>query len=66
MSVDESLFRVINGFAGQSAWLDELALGLSRSSLLWVPGILLVGYWLWLSWREVLLAAPVLAGSIGL
>jgi undecaprenyl-diphosphatase len=66
MSVDESLFRAINGFAGQSAWLDELALGLSRSSLLWVPGVLLTGYWLWLSWREVLLAAPVLAGSIGL
>ena len=66
MSLDESLFRVINGFAGQSAWLDESALSLSRSSLLWVPGILLVGYWLWVSWREALLAAPVLAASIGL
>ena len=66
MSVDESLFRAINGFAGQSAWLDELALSLSRSSLLWVPGILLTGYWLWVSWREALVAAPVLAASIGL
>ena len=52
MSLDESLFRAINGFAGQSAWLDGLALNLSRSSLLWVPGIVLAGYWLWLSWRE--------------
>ena len=66
MSWDESLFRAINGFAGQSAWLDELALSLSRSSLLWIPGIVLAGYWLWLSWREALLAAPVLAASIGL
>ena len=66
MSWDESLFRAINGFAGQSAWLDELALNLSKSSLLWVPGILLTGYWLWLSWREALLGAPVLAATIGI
>jgi undecaprenyl-diphosphatase len=66
MSADESLARAINGLAGQSAWLDELALNLSNSSLLWGPGILLTGYWLWLSWREALLAAPVLAASIGL
>ena len=51
MSWDESLFRAINGFAGQSAWLDELALSLSNSNLLWVPGILLTGFWLWMSWR---------------
>jgi undecaprenyl-diphosphatase len=66
MSVDEFLFRAINGFAGQSAWVDQVALALSRSSLLWVPSILLVSYWLWLSWREALMAAPVLAASIGL
>ncbi len=66
MSLDESLFRAINGFAGQLAWLDELALGLSNSGLLWAPGILLTSYWLWVSWREALLAAPVLAASIGL
>lgn len=66
MSLDESLFCAINGLAGQSVWLDQVALALSRSSLLWVPCILLVGYWFWLSWREALLAAPVLAASIGL
>ena len=27
---------------------------------------MLTGYWLWVSWREALLAAPVLAASIGL
>ena len=64
--MDESLCRAVNGFAGQWAWLDELALRLSQSSLLWIPGILLIVYWLWLSWREALLAAPVLAASIGL
>ena len=66
MSWDESFFRVVNGLAGQSAWLDGLALNLSNSSLLWAPGILLAGFWLWLSRREALLAAPVLAASIGL
>ncbi len=54
------------GSLGSRHWLDESALSLSRSSLLWIPGILLVGYWLWVSWREALLAAPVLAASIGL
>jgi len=66
MSLDESLVHAINGFAGKSDWIDGLALGLSNSSLLWVPGILLTGFWLWLSWREALLAVPVLAASIGL
>ena len=64
MSWDESLFRAVNGFAGQSAWLDGLALNLSKSSLLWVPGIVLAGFWLWLSRREALLGAPALAATI--
>lgn len=66
MSWDESLFRAINGFAGQSAWLDGLASNLSQSSLLWVPGIVLAGCWLWLSRREALLGAPAMAATIGI
>jgi len=66
MSWDESLFRAINGFAGQVSFFDWLAETLSAIGTLWVPGILLTGYWCWLSWREALLAAPVLGGSIGL
>ena len=66
MSWDESFFRAVNGLAGQSAWLDGLALNLSNSSLLWVPGIVLAGYWLWLSRREALLGAPALAATIGI
>jgi membrane-associated phospholipid phosphatase len=66
MSWDESFFRAINSLAGQSAWVDQVALSLSNSSLLWAPCILLVCYWLWLSWREVLLCAPVLAATIGI
>lgn len=66
MSWDESLFRAVNGLAGQSAWIDQFALNLSKSSLLWVPGIVLAGYWLWLSRREALLGAPVLAATIGI
>ena len=66
MSLDESIFRAINSLTGQSTTLDWLALNFSDSGLLWVPGILLSGYWLWLSWREALLAGPLLAASIGL
>jgi undecaprenyl-diphosphatase len=66
MSWDESFFRAINGLAGQSAWIDQWALSLSQSSLLWVPGIVLGAYWLWLSRREALLGAPVLAATIGI
>ena len=62
MNWDESLFRAINGFAGQVSFLDWLAETLSAFGTLRVPGILLAGYWCWLSWREALLAAPVLAG----
>lgn len=66
MNWDESLFRAINGLAGQSTVLDWLALTLSTPGTLWAPGILLSGYWLWLCWREALIAAPVLGGLIGL
>ncbi len=66
MNWDESLFRAINGLAGQSTVLDWLALTLSTPGILWVPGIILGGYWLWLSWREALIGAPVLGGLIGL
>lgn len=65
MNWDEALFRAINGLAGQSTTLDWMALTLSNAGLLWVPGTLLAVYWLWLSWREALLAAPLLAASIG-
>lgn len=66
MSWDESLLRAINSFAGTSDALDWLALTLSNSSMLWGPGILLTCYWVWLSWREALIAAPLLAAVIGI
>ncbi len=66
MNADEALFRAINGLAGQSATRDWMALALSNAGLLWAPGILLGLYWLWLSRREALLAAPLLAASIGI
>jgi undecaprenyl-diphosphatase len=66
VSWDEVLLRAINGPAGQSSWLDWLALALSEPDTLWLPGILLGGYWIWLSWREALIGASVLTGSIAL
>src|SRR5262249_60682812 len=66
MNWAECLFGAINGFARQVTSLRWLAETLSAAGTLWVPGILLAGYWYSLSWKEALLAAPVLAGSIGL
>jgi len=66
MTWDESLFRAVNGLAGRSSLLDWLALTLSSPDLLWVPGILLGAYWLWLSWQEMVIAAPLLGGVIGI
>ncbi len=65
MGWDETIFRAINGFAGRFPLLDSLALSLSHAGLLWVPGVLLTLYWLWLSWREVVIAAPMLGAMIG-
>lgn len=65
MSWDVSLFLAINGLAERSASLDELMLALGAPSLLWWPGALLGIYWLWLNWREALIAGPALAGIIG-
>ena len=66
MSWDESFFRAINNLAGESDVFDWFALTISSPSLLWAPGFILGGYWLWLSRREMLIGAPLLGGLIGL
>ncbi len=65
MNLDEILFRAVNGLAGRASGVDALMLAVADPTLLWAPGILLGGYWLWLNWREVMIAAPGLAGTIG-
>jgi undecaprenyl-diphosphatase len=64
MDVDTFLTRSINEWAGQSSWMDWWFLYLSNPDVLWVPGILLGMYWLWLSSREALIGASALAASI--
>lgn len=66
MTWDDSVSRGLSSLSGQSPGFDWLALWLSNSSVLWVPGVLLTAYWIWLTWREALLAGPVLAGAIGI
>lgn len=66
MSVDETLFLMINGLAGQSARADHFFLQLGNPSTLYLPGACAIAYWLWSNRREALLGGPVLAGSVGL
>ena len=66
MTWDVSLTRLINGLAGETSWIDGVFLTLSEPDTLWLPGIILVGYWLWRRPREAFIGGPVLAGSIGL
>lgn len=64
MDADTFLTRSINEWAGQLSWMDWWFLYLSNPDVLWVPGILLGMYWLWLSSREALIGASALAASI--
>ena len=66
MSADVPLTRAINELAGQSSVMDWLFLFVSEPDVLWIPGILLGMYWLWLSQREALIGAATLAASIGI
>jgi len=66
VSWDETLFRAVNGLAGRSDILDWLARSLSSPDLLWGPAVILGAYWLWLSRREMVIAAPLLGGVIGI
>jgi undecaprenyl-diphosphatase len=63
-NLDEPLFRAINGLAGHSTSLDWLMVELGNSTNLLIPGALLVCYWLWLNWRETLIAGASVTGSI--
>lgn len=66
MGVDAFLTRSINELAGQSSWMDWWFLHLSDPDVLWLPGILLGIYWLWLSPREAVIGGLSLGASIGL
>lgn len=66
MSVDEEIFRLINGWAGQSPALDWFMLQCSREGNLLIPGILAIAYWGWSRWNEAKFAAPGLGLLIGL
>jgi membrane-associated phospholipid phosphatase len=65
MSLDTLLTQSISGLAGQSSAIDWLFLYLSNPDVLWLPGIVLGSYWLWLSSREALIGGPILGASIG-
>ena len=66
MSWDESLFRAVNGLAGQSSTLDWIMVELAKPGNLLYPILLVTGYWIWKNWREWLIASTALAGVIGI
>lgn len=64
ISWDDALFHLINDLAGRSDWLDWLMREMSRLSNLYLPELLVMGYWLWIKKWEAVMAAPSLAGLI--
>ncbi len=66
MGWDAAIVEMINGLAGQWAWLDEIMLLLTGPSSLYLPIGLTFGYWLWVKRREALIGAPLLVGLVGL
>lgn len=64
-SWDESLFRAINSLAGHSPFLDQTLTIVGWGSTFYVPMALAAFYWAWRHWREMIIAAPVLAGIVG-
>ena len=64
MNWDVALFYAINGLAGRSTVVDEAMIVLARPSTLLVPGVLLFGYWWWVSRRDALIGASALAGLV--
>jgi undecaprenyl-diphosphatase len=65
MNVDDAWFARINGWAGQFPVLDWLMFQLSQESNLYLPAIVLMGYWAWTKWDEAKIAAPCLGLLIG-
>ena len=66
MSWDEILFRKINDLAGRFEFLDWSMYEFSQEGNLLLPGLLLIGYWVWTNWREARIAVPSFALLIGL
>ncbi len=60
MDWDLTLFRSINGLAGQYALLDAVMIQLGRPGQLYVPVLLALGYWIWQRRREAVIGAPAL------
>ncbi|HYM37990.1 MAG TPA: hypothetical protein VES96_06290, partial [Nitrospiraceae bacterium] len=65
MSLDEALFHAINGLVGRSEWLDWLMFQLGLPKFLMLPGLLALGYWMWVQKVEAAIGGPVLIASLG-
>jgi undecaprenyl-diphosphatase len=66
MNWDESLFLAINGLAGHSSFFDLFFLSLGNRSMLYLPAVGAVGYWLWSNRREALFGGVMLGAVVGL
>ncbi len=61
---DRALFVSINGLAGRSGLADWAMLMLAQPSSLWLPGALVLAYWIWVDRREALIGAVALTAFI--
>jgi undecaprenyl-diphosphatase len=65
VSLDETLFHAINGLAGRSEWMDWLMVQLGHPKFFIVPGVLALGYWMWMHKTEAAIGGPALGISLG-
>nr|MBA2252857.1 hypothetical protein [Nitrospirales bacterium] len=61
MTIDEALFRAINGLAEQSPMVDWLMLVLAEPFNLLLPGLLVFAYWARTDKRQAIVGSLVLA-----
>lgn len=64
--MDEAIFRVINGLAGEFSILDWIMYESSQENNLLIPLILALGYWCWMNWAQARWGIPCLGLVIGI
>ena len=64
MDVDKQLLYAVNGYAGQWELLDRTMMAVGHPGYYLIPGLLVLGYWVWLKRQEAFIGLVALAALI--